>query len=914
MKIISLNGKWLADHLSDLPYLQSTEPAVFGNSDTSVQISVPGYWEDMSEVFAASGLDKRLKINPLYEIQSYPQYGYCDDMALPNPVGCLAYKRCFELDFIPDNCELYFGGVQNALSLWINGEYIGRHEGYSTPFSFPIPSGILKLGKNRITLAISNNRLSGYNGKPVSGLTSRAANECTGGIYGDVELRLYAGGLRDLWVTTSSDLTSFTIHTDGAVDTEKTLTVELCGEPVGSYIIPRRQTSVTVSTEGYKLWSPSSPALYHARVSASGVSLERRFGIRRLSTKGGRLLLNGEPYYFCGTCEHCYHPVTVHPTLNKEYYLGVIMRLKELGFNSIRFHTYIPPYAYMEAADELGMLFEVETPNNTSEDEWRNVVSFCRRYACVNIYSTGNELQIDNDREKYLEYCAGLVHTETDALFSPMSAMRGVEYMLTKSDYKEDTPFEHNPQRLERLSRFCDLYNTYSLGATSYDSTEGRREIIDERNSVYDKPLLTHEICIHGTYIDLSLEQRYENTRIGNTAFMSSVREHLADKGLLDKSDLYYRHSSLWQASQRKHCFETVRLSDSFAGYDFLGDIDTHWHTFGYCVGMMNEFYELKHGETVENVLKYNGETVLLADLPRYVNYSCGDGLHLPVIVSNYGKAMDRANVKVNVICNDQAVMKIDTDVYGIESGKNTELCTVDYIIPELDTPCVIRIEAELSAEDKTYRNEWELYAFPVTDAPDERRLSEKGIFVTEGCSREELISRLQNGESVVILGTNPFPSSAVSYQISVAGRTNGHLATVIEDHPVLKNFPHRGFCDRQFEAMMNGSRAAITDLNDIPHEPVIDIATSYKNARKEAMLFEYRVGNGRLIVCTFNMKEDDPASVWLKNRIISYALSGEFSPRQALTIDQLEKMCGKVKETDKEDSNRAMNKNDITM
>ena len=37
-----------------------------------------------------------------------------------------------------------------------------------------------------------------------------------------------------------------------------------------------------------------------------------------------------------------------------------------------------------------------------------------------------------------------------------------------------------------------------------------------------------------------------------------------------------------------------LRRCENMAGYDFLGPVDTHWHTFGYDVGMMNEFFELK--------------------------------------------------------------------------------------------------------------------------------------------------------------------------------------------------------------------------------------------------------------------------------------------------------------------------------
>ena len=106
--------------------------------------------------------------------------------------------------------------------------------------------------------------------------------------------------------------------------------------------------------------------------------IEGRFGVRRLTADGIRLKLNSKPYYFRGTCEHCYHPITVHPTRDKEYYRRVIRILKELGFNSVRFHTYVPMPEYMEAADELGMVFEIETPNNTTYAEWLEIVNKCR--------------------------------------------------------------------------------------------------------------------------------------------------------------------------------------------------------------------------------------------------------------------------------------------------------------------------------------------------------------------------------------------------------------------------------------------------------------------------------------------------------------------------------------------------------
>ncbi|MBR3844520.1 MAG: hypothetical protein IKM39_03320, partial [Clostridia bacterium] len=48
----------------------------------------------------------------------------------------------------------YFAGVQNACSVWLNDVYLGRHEGYSTPFEMEIPEGLLRDGENTMALTL----------------------------------------------------------------------------------------------------------------------------------------------------------------------------------------------------------------------------------------------------------------------------------------------------------------------------------------------------------------------------------------------------------------------------------------------------------------------------------------------------------------------------------------------------------------------------------------------------------------------------------------------------------------------------------------------------------------------------------------------------------------------------------------
>ena len=353
--VISLCGAWKMEYLSPEAYVSEKE-AKITEAAITVENAVPAYFEDLTDIFAASPFADRIAINPMYEHQAYPMTEYPPDMALPNPVGSFVYTRSFELSELSDNAYLYFGGAQNRVYAWINGIFVGSHEGYSSEFDFKINDGVLKIGENRITLAVSNVRLLGYMGRPVSGLTSRAANECTGGIYGDVEIRFTESGVRDVWVSTSPDLSAFTVNIVGEADRERTLIIYDGEKELARVKIPEGKSSATLSSDGYALWSPDSPKLYEAKISdPDGNLFTRKFGIRRLTVRGTKLYLNGKPYFFRGICEHCYHPITVHPTRDKKYYEKVIKTAKELGFNSIRFHTYVPQMEYMEAADELGI-------------------------------------------------------------------------------------------------------------------------------------------------------------------------------------------------------------------------------------------------------------------------------------------------------------------------------------------------------------------------------------------------------------------------------------------------------------------------------------------------------------------------------------------------------------------------------
>ena len=165
----------------------------------------------------------------------------------------------------------------------------------------------------------------------------------------------------------------------------------------------------------------------------------------------------------------------ISPPLDKAYYREAIARLRAVGFNWLRFHTSVPSEPYMQAADELGMMIQMEAPEGFEEPEWIDILKACRTHPCVVIYCCGNEQRLDDGR---IEFLARMAQRQKDivpdALFNPHEALRGVEYCWNPEDFGErvvSEPYPHTPHRLERLKEFSDCFGQYAWGHLSYEST-----------------------------------------------------------------------------------------------------------------------------------------------------------------------------------------------------------------------------------------------------------------------------------------------------------------------------------------------------------------------------------------------------------------------------------------------------------
>ena len=697
-------------------------------------------------------------------------------------------------------------------------------------------------------------------------------------------------------------------------------------------------------TFGMKPWSDKEPNLYQIEIkliTPDGIidTIKQPYGLRSLVVDGISLRLNGRLVMLRGTNGSSNSPLRDRNIPVIEHYRNSFAIQKSLGFNFIRWNKTIPSEECMQAADELGLMFQVEATGAYTEQDWEKGIRRSRKHPSVIIYCCGNEEIINEAKIEYLRRIAALQKSlAPDGLFSPMESLWGVEAHIGSSftrqlskeirdamlwGFEPDPnspepknpsdivlePFQHNAPRLAALKEFSDVFAQYSWGWLSTSSVYGDWKDLNKKMTIYERPLITHETGISGSLVNLNLESRYKGMSVPKMYI--NAREQLTKAGLLDRADIYYENSCAWQLLTRKYNIEMSRKCKYIMGYDMLGSVDVTGYRDGYPCGLMNEFYELKPGATIEDILKYNGESVVLLDCYTYRNLLAGKAVSFDAMSSLYGdKPIDRGKLEWWLSDGKSEYSRGTINLQNINIGEVENLGAIKFTAPMVNKPIKLNLHVRLTGGEYNLTNDWNFWVFPSVNTDEIKAgaelavLAKYGIPYTgfrdmrESTSKLKIVSTLDeyvlqfiyDGGRVVLLKGNSLPFYESRFQLQSAGRPNGNFATVITKHPMLKDFPNDGYCDWQFYPMMEGGSGIVFNNPDIPFDPIVELVNSYMNVTKQSSLFEFNVGKGKLLVCSMNLNVSDPGGNYLMHSILSYAAGDSFKPRNSITIDQLEK------------------------
>ncbi|MBE6364587.1 MAG: hypothetical protein E7053_02400 [Lentisphaerae bacterium] len=901
---VSLDGRWDFFY-SPQPFnnLLSPLPAP---EEFSGQMVTPGYWDDHYELFDEEdffGLTARF--NPDYRKPHFPM----GRTLLPHAassflIGTGFYRKRFTVD--QDFCcaTLTVGPAMWGCSVYCNGCFAGSTTGYSTASTYQLEK-LLKPGENELIIAVCNFHDDGgayhrldksHDGIPFGtrpgqhrGLAAQGYQSERGGINGGVALKLTPQStLSDYYITFANGVPVWHVENRGG----KAMlhwSISYKGEKFDSGTLPIDGRVEFTSQCPPALWSDRHPELCDIELTldADGQitdAVKFRWGARQLTVNGMSIEINGIPTFFRGVTEHCYFADTTNPHCDREKYLRELGVLQRAGFNFVRCHTWCPPEAFYEACDQLGLLVETELPSVWSFDEAADIIRQIRRHPSAVILCEGNEKKIDETAIIRLEKLAAMLRQMAPGmLFNPQSAMRGIEYDFDAGREITHYPMEYDAQRLDRVREISDCFGNLA-GEFSYGHDEyPGRELMEARNAVYQRPCLCHEAGILGGYLDFSLESRYENTFIGTDLFRAA-REHMTKHGVYEKARIYYEKNTLFITECRKQLIENIRSMRNVSGFDYLGGIDTHWHLIGYPCGVFNEFYEEKYGETVADVRRYCGESILLCSAGNQRNRPAGTAFSETIEFSCFEEQpLSGAVLQWSFDTADGQVIAAGKHLCDtFAPGKVVPAGAVNFTLPSCEKGVSATLKVTLSTGEKSWENRWNFWIFPAGDftLDDQVKIVDK--------LDENLIRFISGGGRVLLTGNFPALASGERFRSFTSGRSLGHGGALLNAHPIWEKFPHNGFLDWQFFPMMTNSKSLIYS-GDMPEfAPIFELIPSFKMVKHKSMLSEFTVGKGRLLVSGWRFDADDPGAKYMLRVLVEYLNGNDFAPAPEWPEDKL--------------------------
>ena len=329
----------------------------------------------------------------------------CWEAQVARPYGIITawYHRTIDVprEWHGDRAVIHFGAVMYRCTVFLNGRLMGEHEGGYIPFEFDIDEAVRWGQPNELAVRVVNplNAIDEYPALSEEQILRAESLEpdlplseiphgkqtwysSTSGIWQSVTIerrpQLALGRLK-VTPDVSASAALVTWSLEGRVERGRRHTVRLQVRDPDDAVVAREEREVDDGASGGqilvvipspRLWDIDQPNLYRveATLQEGELALDEvsaRFGMRDIATRDGQILLNGRPIYLLGALDQDLYPDTIS-TPSSRAYLDQQMRLaREMGINVLRCHIKVPDPAYLDAADQAGILVWCELPNWT---------------------------------------------------------------------------------------------------------------------------------------------------------------------------------------------------------------------------------------------------------------------------------------------------------------------------------------------------------------------------------------------------------------------------------------------------------------------------------------------------------------------------------------------------------------------
>ncbi len=284
----------------------------------------------------------------------------------------MVYETAFTLPegFVPKGYQvmLHFGAVDQIAEVFVNGRPVVRHEGGYWPFHGNI-TPMLVNGQNELTVcvidALDHDYPYGKQCKKRGGMWYTPVTGIWQTVWLEAVPEAAISGLKIV-----PDLTGITLTVDSkAAHCDAVIRLDGTEIARASWAQTGEARRIDIPKEHIRPWSPDSPTLYDLSLTAGSDTVHSYFALRTVEIKPDRhgiqrLCLNGQPIFLNGVLDQGYFTDGHFLPGDPEEYDRDVLRMKALGFNTLRKHIKVEPDVFYEACDRLGMLVVQDMVNN----------------------------------------------------------------------------------------------------------------------------------------------------------------------------------------------------------------------------------------------------------------------------------------------------------------------------------------------------------------------------------------------------------------------------------------------------------------------------------------------------------------------------------------------------------------------
>jgi len=798
-------------------------------------------------------------------------------------------------------------------TVWLDSVCLGSQHSLSTPHRYKLPPH-LKPGKHTLTIRIDNSYIIpvGINAHSVSDNTQGNWN----GVVGQIRLiRHEALSIDNLVVYPDVANGSARVHVHVKNHAGKVIRGNLnlsvlsdnthtrhSPDPVSMEIYvnqPEKEFVIDIPMgNDFLTWDEWNPAVYKLQAEFINkqfmTSQTTTFGMRDFSTRETQFLINDRPVFLRGTLECSIFPNEGHPPADYATWERIFKTVRRFGLNHMRFHSWCPPRAAFEAADNIGVYLMIEC------GAWATQGLKLGAGEPIDLFAYQESKRIVREYGNHPSFCMMAYGNEGDGEEAVTFLENFVRHWKNKDARRLYTSSAGWPVTAENQffsTLQARIQEWTPQGSTYYIEDNPPSTAFDYSHFMphYDGPFVSHEIGQWCAYPDICETDQY--TGAYHPDYLKIYKAELEMNGLLHQANDFLHASGKWQAICYKAEIEAALRTKAMGGFQLLDLRDFPGQGVA-IVGVLNALWEEKGYISAKEFRQFCDSTVLLAAIDRLV-LTCGDQFRADILLSHHGAMpLPPGIVHWQVRDTNQHVLDQGSLPFEqLENGNGQYIGEIRFNNDAFRAPA--KYSFRLFLPDHGIENRWDFYIFPSPTEPGEPnntvhythsldseavQVLEKGgtvwLNVYHAITEDYTI---RSGFTPVYWNTKTFPGQPI--------HTLGLLCD--PKHPVFSLFPTDSHTNWQWWDILTNSKAMnLTSFKDI--EPVLQMIDTYHSNRKAGLIMEAIADTGKVLVSSINFDHDmdqRPASRQLYKSIKNYLGSNRFNPTEEISMEALSNM-----------------------